>query len=167
MKRQKKIFVLILFTIVLVLSGANAVHAVGVVGTITGIGAGMVAYDFGKGEIFVSNNANNTVSVISDSTNTVISTIPVGTIPEGVAYDAGKGEIFVTNLGSNTVSIISDSSGASVSPTPSSSVSPTPTVPEFNTETLILVLLVMVVVSFCIVASALKKVKPTIPNSKQ
>jgi YVTN family beta-propeller protein len=75
-----------------------------------GGGPGGVAYDSGKGEIFVVNQYDGTLSVISDSNNTVVATIPVGNSPDGVAYDSGKGEIFVTNRVSNTVSVVSDSS---------------------------------------------------------
>jgi YVTN family beta-propeller protein len=47
--------------------------------------------------------------VISDATNTVIKTITVGTIPEGVAFDSNKKEVFVTNdVSPGTVSVISD-----------------------------------------------------------
>ena len=72
------------------------------------------AYDSGKGEIFVPNLNTNTVSVISDSTNTVIATIPVEADPEGVAYDSGKGEIFLVNQNPDTVSVISDSTNTVV-----------------------------------------------------
>ena len=73
-----------------------------------------VAYDSGKGEVFVSNYGSNTVSVISDSTNKVVATIEVGSGPAGSAYDPAKGEVFVSNFGSNTVSVISDSTNAVV-----------------------------------------------------
>ena len=49
-----------------------------------------VAYDAGKGEMFIANYGSNTVSVISDSSNTVVATVPVGIEPVGVAYDSGK-----------------------------------------------------------------------------
>src|ERR1700733_7140464 len=62
------------------------------------------AYDSGKAEIFVSNAASNTVSVISDSTDIVVATVNVGSGPEGIAYDSGKGELFVGNSGTNTIS---------------------------------------------------------------
>src|SRR5713226_4342921 len=62
------------------------------------------AYDSGKGEIFVANNGNNTVTVISDASNAVVATVNVGTGPQGVAYDSAKGEVFVANQGANTVS---------------------------------------------------------------
>ena len=70
-----------------------------------------IAYDSGKGEIFVTDDVDifsvlsgsalmtendvGMVSVISDSNNKVVATIPVGYDPAGVAYDSGKGEIFV------------------------------------------------------------------------
>ncbi len=50
--------------------------------------------------------------MISDVTNKVVTTIPVGTNPWGVGYDSGKGEVFVTNEGSNNVSVISDASNS-------------------------------------------------------
>ncbi len=52
-----------------------------------------VAYDSGKGEIFVTNLGADSVSVISDSTNAVVATVTVGNYPDSVAYDSGKGEI--------------------------------------------------------------------------
>ena len=129
-----------------------------------------IAYDSGKGEIFVTNIYDDTVSVISDSDNTVVATIPVEA-PYGVAYDSGKSEIFVTNslitmtnFVSHTVSVISDSSDSSASPAPAASVSPTSTVPEFSAEALILLSVVMVAVTFCTVTLAYKKL--TRPNSK-
>jgi YVTN family beta-propeller protein len=67
------------------------------------------AYDSGKGEVFVSNDADNTVSVISDSSNTVVATINVGNTPGPIAYDSAKGEVFVINWGDQTISVISDS----------------------------------------------------------
>jgi len=51
---------------------------------------------------------SNTVSVISDATNSVVATVNVGSSPDGAAYDSGQGEVFVANFGSNTVSVISD-----------------------------------------------------------
>jgi YVTN family beta-propeller protein len=65
--------------------------------------------------MFVINNGNSgtihsTVSVIQDSSNTVVANITVGTgAQSGIAYDSNKGEIFVVN-GDGTVSVISDSS---------------------------------------------------------
>jgi len=74
------------------------------------------AYDSGKGEVFVANANNNSVSVISDATNRVVATITVGHDPVGLAYDRAKGEVFVANYNcdsanpceAGTVSVISD-----------------------------------------------------------
>ncbi len=83
MKNLKKIFSLvsILFTLILVLSAANMVHAIEVTATIpVGTNPEGVAYDSGKGEIFVANSDSNSISVLSDSSNT--STSQSSTLPE-------------------------------------------------------------------------------------
>src|SRR3989454_177253 len=67
-----------------------------------------VAYDSGKGEGFVANSQSNTLSGISDTTNTVRATIPGGAAPHGVADECREGEVFVANALSNNVSVISD-----------------------------------------------------------
>ena len=77
-----------------------------------------VAYDSGKGEVFVANSFSNNVSVISDASNSVVATIPVGTYPWGEACDSGKGEVFVTNYNSNNVSVISDATNKVVATIP-------------------------------------------------
>jgi len=166
--------ILILLTIILAMSAVNAVYALGVTATVTvGNLPGAMAYDSAKGEIFVANEGvaagTSTISVISDSNNTAVATIPVEA-PFGVAYDSGKSEIFVTNtlfehsllnpttnFISNTVSVISDSSNTSASPAPATSVSPT-TVPEFSTEALILAMVLsgVIVVTFVRIKSRRK-----------
>jgi YVTN family beta-propeller protein len=95
---------------IVVLSAVNSVHALEVIATVpVGTGPWGVAYDSGTGEVYVANHYDNTVSVISDSNNTVVATVPVGIEPVGVAYDSGTVEIYVTNNGAGTVSVISDS----------------------------------------------------------
>lgn len=71
-----------------------------------------MAYDSGMGEIFVANTGSSSISVISDSTNTVVATIS-GVYASGLAYDSSKGEIFAAN-GYNAVSVISDSTNTVV-----------------------------------------------------
>jgi YVTN family beta-propeller protein len=66
-----------------------------------------VAYDSGKGEVFMANHGSNSVSVISDSSNSVVATVNVGNDPFGLAYDSAKGEVFVANEGYPIVSVIS------------------------------------------------------------
>jgi YVTN family beta-propeller protein len=68
----------------------------------------------------VANAGTNTISVISDSTNAIISDNPisVGSNPIAVTYDPDKGEIFVANFAGNSVSVISDSTNAVVATIP-------------------------------------------------
>lgn len=66
------------------------------------------AYDAARGQVFVVNQGSGTVSVISDSTDTVVATVGVGSGPTGIAYDAAQAEVFVANYYSSTVSVISD-----------------------------------------------------------
>ena len=80
-----------------------------------------LAYDSGKGEIFIVNDGNNSVEVISDRTNAVVATVPVGNQPADVAYVSGKGEIFVTNFKDNTILIISDSTNTVTATVPAGS----------------------------------------------
>ena len=77
-----------------------------------------VAYDSGKGEVFVANWLSHNVSVISDATNKVVAAIPVGANPDRLVYDSGKGEVFVANYGSNNVSVISDATNKVVATIP-------------------------------------------------
>jgi len=57
-----------------------------------------VAYDPANGDVYVANFGDGIVSVISDSTNTVIANVSVPGTPADVAYDSAKGEIFVSTL---------------------------------------------------------------------
>jgi YVTN family beta-propeller protein len=81
-----------------------------------------IAYDSGKGEIFVSNGDDNTISVISDATNSVVATLPAGTDPYAVAYDSSKGELFIVGAKAATLTIVSDESATSTTSTTSSSL---------------------------------------------
>ena len=118
MKHQKKTaFVLIVLTSILALSVTTMVHAFEVVATISLSHSGGcygLAYDSNMGEVFVANGDTDSVYVISDSSNSVVATVPVGKVPYGVAYDSGKGEIFVANHGADSVSVISDSNNTVV-----------------------------------------------------
>jgi DNA-binding beta-propeller fold protein YncE len=73
-----------------------------------------VAYDSGKGEVFTSDSAGGVgLSVINDTTNTVVRTIPLpGVEPTGMAYDPAKGEIFVGNEAGSNVTVINDTTDA-------------------------------------------------------
>jgi hypothetical protein len=78
---------------------------------------GGITYDSGKGEIFVASfslsEAKSTIFVISDSTHTVVDTIPIPiNINSELAYDSSTGNIFLTNYFAATVTIISDSTNS-------------------------------------------------------
>ena len=69
--------------------------------------------------VYVTNYYNgNTVSVISTSSNSVVSTISVGANPLGVAITPNGQYAYVANRGSNSVSVISTSSNSVVSTIP-------------------------------------------------
>jgi YVTN family beta-propeller protein len=58
------------------------------------------------GSVYVTNQFDNTVSVISGQTNTVTATIPVGNGPAGVAVNPLTGAVYTANIGDETVSVI-------------------------------------------------------------
>ncbi|MGB7952560.1 MAG: hypothetical protein WCF23_01160, partial [Candidatus Nitrosopolaris sp.] len=64
-----------------------------------GSGPGGIAFDAVNGNLYVANNHDNTVSVISGRNNTVVgSPIPVGNGPFGIAFDSANGNLYVTNF---------------------------------------------------------------------
>src|SRR5215831_15200415 len=58
------------------------------------------------------------VTVINGSTNSVITTIPVGNNPVGLAANFFIGEVYVTNGGSNSVSVISTATNSVIATIP-------------------------------------------------
>ena len=60
-----------------------------------------------NGLVYVTNANSNTVSVIDPKTNTVVTTIPVGSNPIKVDVNPANGLVYVTNANSNTVSVVS------------------------------------------------------------
>ena len=106
-----------------------------------------IAYDSANGQIFIANQ-RGTVYVLSDSSNALVETVPLGSNFNShcIAYDAAKGEMFVTNNGNGTVSVLS------VSPIVSH-----PTVLGLSGVGLILVVVAVVAVILCAVALAVRK----------
>lgn len=95
------------------------VHAQTVVATAKdGGSASAIVYDPAKGEVFIANYLNGTVTVLSDSNNGVVATVNVGAGPIGLAYDPGKGEIFVADHNNGTVTVISDGNNSVVATVP-------------------------------------------------
>ncbi len=60
-------------------------------------------------KIYTANQDSNTVSVIDGTTNTLITTIPVGANPNGIDFDPNTNKIYVANQGSDTVTVIDGS----------------------------------------------------------
>src|SRR5918992_2882943 len=70
-----------------------------------GLGPIGILYNPSNNNMYVANAGSNTVSVIGP-TDSVIATIPTGSVPLGIAYNPNNLHIYITNLGSNTVSVI-------------------------------------------------------------
>ena len=62
--------------------------------------------------VYVTNFADDTVSVINASTNAVTATVSVGDAPDGVAVSPDSDTVYVTNFADDTVSVINASTNA-------------------------------------------------------
>ena len=121
MKVKVRKLLALIFTIIFALSAANVVHAVGAITGIISVGSEPegLAYDSAKGEIFVADGDSSSVSVISDSNNSVVATIKLATSPCAIVYDSGKGEIFAANYeNAGFVYEISDTNNSVVATVP-------------------------------------------------
>ena len=114
-KRKVSLFIILFAMILSVLASLCLVHAVEVTATISINASGPIVYDSSRGEIWVthtqngrSNNPSNFITVISDSTNEVVATVPLSYNGYAMAYDWGKGEIFVVTANSSVL-VISES----------------------------------------------------------
>jgi YVTN family beta-propeller protein/parallel beta-helix repeat protein len=67
---------------------------------------------------YVTNQNDNTVSVIDTATNTVVATVPVGSGPWGVAVTPNEAFAYVVNRSSNNVSVISAATNTVVGTVP-------------------------------------------------
>ena len=56
--------------------------------------------------MYVTNSADDTVSVINTANNSVIATITVGDGPQGIAFDSENNRMYVVNQTDDTVSVI-------------------------------------------------------------
>ena len=71
-------------------------------------GGGGVAADNATGNVFFTNSAANSVSVVSGSTNAVIATVPVGQHPFGAAVNPRTKQVFIGNGVSNDIYVLLD-----------------------------------------------------------
>jgi YVTN family beta-propeller protein len=69
----------------------------------------------------VTNSGDNTVSVIATASNTVVATIPVGNVPDGVAVTPDGTQAYVTNELDDTASVIATASNTVVATIPAGS----------------------------------------------
>jgi YVTN family beta-propeller protein len=67
---------------------------------------------------YITNADSNNVSVLDISTNTVVTTIPVGSSPRGVAVSPAGTRVYVTNYISNDISVIDTASNTVVATIP-------------------------------------------------
>ena len=67
---------------------------------------------------YITNADSDNVSVLDISTNTVITTIPVGSSPRGVAVSPAGTRVYITNYVSNDVSVIDTASNTVVATIP-------------------------------------------------
>jgi len=58
------------------------------------------------GEVFVLNAGSGNVSVLSDATDEVVASVPVGSGPSGAAYVPAKDEVFVADGGVSNVTVL-------------------------------------------------------------
>ena len=65
---------------------------------------------------YVTNQNGNSVSVINVTTNTVSTTITVGSNPYGVSVSRDGSRVYITNYGDNTVSVITTATNAVSTP---------------------------------------------------
>src|SRR3989304_6363939 len=72
-----------------------------------GVGPVYVAIDETTNTLYVVNQGSNDVTVIDGDTNSVITTIPVGTSPSGAEFVGGSvNRLYVLNQGSSNISVI-------------------------------------------------------------
>jgi YVTN family beta-propeller protein len=79
-----------------------------------GVFPGAVAVDTSANVIYVSNELDNTVSIIDGTTNTVIATVPAGLRPAAITVDPATHTAYVINAGTATVSVITRTVAGSV-----------------------------------------------------
>lgn len=77
-----------------------------------------IAVDASTGEVYVSNSADGDVSVIDESTNTVLTTIDVGGDPAGIAVDEDTGLVFVTDFDRSLLDVIDTESNSLIGTVP-------------------------------------------------
>jgi YVTN family beta-propeller protein len=113
----------------------HQVYAQTVIATIdVGVNPIGVAVNPATNRIYVTNNADDTVSVIDGTTNTVIATVDVGDYPDGIAVNPTTNRIYVANAGDNTVSVIDGTPVVVVGPPATLTLEPKTDTNEVDSE---------------------------------
>jgi YVTN family beta-propeller protein len=89
---------------------------------VRGISPWGIAYNTVNNNMYVANSDSNTVSVISGSTNSVLSSILVGRDPISIAYVPTSNKLYVTNAGSDDVYVINGATNKVIKAIPVGSV---------------------------------------------
>jgi YVTN family beta-propeller protein len=85
--------------------------------------------DTENGDVFVANSGSNNLSEISATTDRVIASGPVGTLPLPPAFDSLTDELYVPVGGQSTVTVVSGSTFAIVATVPAGGL---PGVPVYD-----------------------------------
>ena len=85
-----------------------------------GIPLGAMLFDPAWGEVFIASDAgaHGRLEVVSDASDAVVASVPVGNDPSWLTYDPVRGEVFVSNPGGNSVSVVNDTTDAVVATVP-------------------------------------------------
>lgn len=67
-----------------------------------------IAYDNHTDQYFVTGATTNNVAVFNATTDALVASISVGSLPQGLAYDWGTSQMFVINSFSDNVSVVDD-----------------------------------------------------------
>jgi len=100
----------------------GSVRVAGVPGAIfasgwaAGASPSAVAFDPQRQALFVTDRANNSVTVLNASTGRVEGSIGVGAQPEAIVDLAGLGRLVVANSGSDNLTVLNATSGTTVGP---------------------------------------------------
>lgn len=86
----------------------------------SGAGTDRIVVPPGTGKVYVSNEASNTVSVLSASNLALLKTIPTGTRPHHMIYDPSGQFVYVTEFGTNQVALIDTRSDTRIAGLPAS-----------------------------------------------
>ncbi|HYA69481.1 MAG TPA: YncE family protein, partial [Acidimicrobiales bacterium] len=95
------------------------------------------AYDPADGDLYFPelgagpSGAAGAIGVLSTTTEEVLATVPVGSLPETPTIDSESGNVYVANYGSNNVSVISATTDSVMASVPTGLA---PTVPAYDSE---------------------------------